>query len=98
MLAMTDVRLEGLTLRVANVKRSMEFYGDKLGFSVEIDKAPHFAMIRIGGPTGGTIGLLPDDPAGSSGSRMLTPEQRAGIHIELTTDHLDELYGILTAR
>jgi catechol 2,3-dioxygenase-like lactoylglutathione lyase family enzyme len=95
---MLDVRLEGLTLRVESVKRSMEFYGDKLGFSVEIDKAPHFAMIRIGGPTGGTIGLLPNDPTGSSGPRMLTPEQRAGIHIELTTDHLDELYDILTAR
>ena len=60
---MLDVRLEGLTLRVESVKRSMEFYGDKLGFSVEIDKAPHFAMIRVGGPAGGTIGLLPDDPA-----------------------------------
>jgi catechol 2,3-dioxygenase-like lactoylglutathione lyase family enzyme len=94
---MLDVRLEGLTLRVESVRRSMEFYGDKLGFAVEIDKTPHFAMIRVGGPTGGTIGLLPDDPAGSSGSRS-TPEQRAGIHIELTTDHLDELYEILRAR
>jgi hypothetical protein len=52
---MPEVRLEGLTLRVANVKRSMEFYGDKLGLRVEIDKAPQFAMIRVGGPTGGTI-------------------------------------------
>ena len=91
---MLDVRLEGLTLRVESVRRSMEFYGDKLGFLVEIDKTPHFAMIRVGGPAGGTIGLLPNDPATSS----LTPEQRAGIHIELTTDHLDELYQILTAR
>jgi catechol 2,3-dioxygenase-like lactoylglutathione lyase family enzyme len=89
-----DVRLEGLTLHVESVKRSMEFYGDKLGFSVEIDKAPHFAMIRVGGPTGGTIGLLPYDPA----AHTVTPEQRAGIHIELTTDHLDELYEILTTR
>ncbi len=89
---MLDVRLEGLTLRVESVERSMEFYGDKLGFFVEIDKAPHFAMIRVGGPMGGTIGLLPDDPADSSGSRSLTREQRAAIHIELTTDHLDELY------
>jgi catechol 2,3-dioxygenase-like lactoylglutathione lyase family enzyme len=52
---MLDVRLEGLTLRVENVKRSIEFYRDKLGFSVEIDKAPHFAMIRVGGPTGGEL-------------------------------------------
>src|SRR3954447_24730756 len=93
---MTDVRLEGLTLRVANVKRSMEFYVAKLGFAVEIDKAPHFAMIRVGGPQGGTIGLLSvdaDDP-----SSIMTPTQRAGIHVELTTDHLDALYDELRAR
>jgi catechol 2,3-dioxygenase-like lactoylglutathione lyase family enzyme len=53
-----EVRLEGLTLRVADVRRSIEFYGNKLGFAVEINKAPKFAMIRVGGPTGGTIGLL----------------------------------------
>ena len=91
---MVDVRLEGLTLRVASVRRSIAFYADKLGFAVEIDKAPHFAMIRVGGPGGGTIGFLPNDPAGAS----LKPEQRAGIHIELSTDHLDELYRLLTAR
>jgi len=53
-----DVRLEGLTLRVADVWRSIEFYCNKLGFAVEINKSPQFAMIRVGGPTGGTIGLL----------------------------------------
>jgi len=93
---MTDVRLEGLTLRVANVKRSMEFYGGKLGFAVEIDKAPNFAMIRVGGPTGGTIGLLPYD-TNPSGSASMTSEQRAGIHVELTTDNLDALYEHLKA-
>jgi catechol 2,3-dioxygenase-like lactoylglutathione lyase family enzyme len=77
-----DVRLEGLTLRVADVRRSIEFYGTKLGFTVEIDKAPQFAMVRVGGPTGGTIGLLvhdsDDDPFGS---KSTTPRQRAGIHV-----------------
>jgi hypothetical protein len=29
-----DVRLEGLTLRVANVERSIEFYGGKLGLGL----------------------------------------------------------------
>jgi catechol 2,3-dioxygenase-like lactoylglutathione lyase family enzyme len=95
-LTMTDVRLEGLTLRVANVKHSMEFYGGKLGFVVEIDKAPHFAMMRVGGPTGGTIGLLPHD-TNPSGSASTTSEQRAGIHVELTTDNLDALYEHLKA-
>ena len=95
---MLEVRLEGLTLRVANVKRSIEFYGGKLGLRVEIDKAPQFAMIRVGGPTGGTIGLLAHDSANSLGSISMTPEQRAGIHVELTTDNLDALYEHLKAR
>src|SRR5947208_1480234 len=73
-------------------------YGAKLGFVVEIDKAPHFAMIRVGGPTGGTIGLLSHDDANSSGSASMTSEQRAGIHVELTTDNLDALYEHLKAR
>jgi catechol 2,3-dioxygenase-like lactoylglutathione lyase family enzyme len=91
---MQETRLEGLTLRVESVRRSIEFYGGKLGFAVEIDKAPDFAMIRVGGPRGGTIGLLPEEENGSS----MTPDQRAGIHIELTTDNLDALYGELKAR
>jgi catechol 2,3-dioxygenase-like lactoylglutathione lyase family enzyme len=90
---MLDTRLEGLTLRVESVERSIDFYGGKLGFTVEIDKAPHFAMIRVGGPQGGTIGLLPVE-----GSPAMTPAQRAGIHIELSTDHLDDLYAALVAR
>jgi catechol 2,3-dioxygenase-like lactoylglutathione lyase family enzyme len=43
---MPEIRLEGLTLRVADVKRSIEFYSGKLGLCVEIDKAPQFAMIH----------------------------------------------------
>src|SRR5258708_16320418 len=93
-----EVRLEGLTLRVADVGRSIEFYGTKLGFAVEIDKAPQFAMIRVGGPTGGTIGLLVHDSADPSGSKSTTTAQRAGIHVELTTDHLDAPYVQLKAR
>ena len=93
---MQETRLEGLTLRVKSVHRSLEFYGGKLGFSIEIDKAPHFAMVRVGGPQGGTIGLLPEDER--AGSLTMTAEQRAGIHIELTTDNLDALYVELMAR
>ena len=93
-----DVRLEGLTLRVADVRRSIKFYGTKLGFTIEIDKAPQFAMIRVGGATGGTIGLLVHDSDDAFGSKSTTPRQRAGIHVELTTDHLDALYGQLKGR
>lgn len=91
---MQDIRLEGLTLRVESVRRSLEFYGNKLGFSVEIDKAPDFAMIRVGGPHGGTIGLLPV----VEGAPSMNAEERSGIHIELTTDNLDALYEELKAR
>jgi catechol 2,3-dioxygenase-like lactoylglutathione lyase family enzyme len=94
---MIDIRLEGLTLRVADVKRSIAFYAGRLGFAVEIDKAPLFAMIRVGGPAGGTIGLLAHD-ADPAGSASTTAAQRAGIHIELTTDNLDGLYEQLQAK
>jgi catechol 2,3-dioxygenase-like lactoylglutathione lyase family enzyme len=93
---MPQIRLEGLTLRVGDVKRSIEFYSGKLGLCVEIDKAPQFAMIRVGGPTGGTIGLLVHDDLPASFS--MTPEQRAGIHVELSTDNLEQLYKHLKAR
>jgi catechol 2,3-dioxygenase-like lactoylglutathione lyase family enzyme len=93
-----NVRLEGLTLRVADVARSIEFYSNKLGFTVEINKAPQFAMIRVGGPTGGTIGLLVHDSSDPLGSKSTTPHQRAALHIELTTDHLDALYEELKGR
>jgi catechol 2,3-dioxygenase-like lactoylglutathione lyase family enzyme len=89
-----EVRLEGLTLRVQSVERSIDFYVGKLGFALEVNKAPEFALIRVGGPKGGTIGLLPHetDPHGSgSGTRA----QRAGIHVELGTDHLDSLHDKL---
>ncbi len=93
-----EVRLEGLTLRVADVRRSIEFYGATLGFKVEINKAPQFAMIRVGGPKGGTIGLLVHDSDDLFGSGSTTVRQRAGIHVELTTDHLDALYEQLKGR
>ena len=93
-----EVRLEGLTLRVADVARSIDFYGNKLGFTVEIDKAPQFAMIRVGGAGGGTIGLLAHDSADPLGSASGTPRQRGGIHVELTTDDLDALYEHLQRR
>ena len=42
------MRFEGLTLTVASVERSLEFYGGKLGLTVEMKALPAFAMIRIG--------------------------------------------------
>ena len=92
------IRLEGLTLAVASVKRSIEFYRDKLGLAVEVDKAPEFGMIRVGGKNGGAIGLLSMEVADGAAGKSWTPEQRAAIHVELSTDDLDALYGELKAR
>jgi hypothetical protein len=49
----------------------------------DIDRqGPQNLQIRVGGPTGGTIGLLAHDSANPLGSISMTPEQRAGIHVE----------------
>ena len=42
----SEVRLEGFTLAVEDVSRSVEFYGNKLGLVVEANRPPNFAMIR----------------------------------------------------
>jgi catechol 2,3-dioxygenase-like lactoylglutathione lyase family enzyme len=96
--AKTTIRLEGLTLAVKGVKRSVAFYGKTLGFAVEVDNAPDFAMIRVGGSGGGTIGLLAMRHANRQGTRSATRAQRAAIHVELSTDDLDALYRRLKAR
>ncbi|HEX3853739.1 MAG TPA: VOC family protein [Polyangiaceae bacterium] len=92
---MTDkFRLEGLTLTVQSVERSIAFYGGKLGLKVAVNAAPAFAMIRHGG---GTIGLLALAEAGKEGVAPCTPAQNQGIHVEFTTDDLDGLYEELKA-
>jgi catechol 2,3-dioxygenase-like lactoylglutathione lyase family enzyme len=94
----TGIRFEGLTLSVADVRRSIDFYAGRLGFDLEVDAAPAFAMIRAGGAAGGTIGLLSVAHADEHGAKTLTSEQRAAIHVELSTDDLDGLYEVLKAR
>jgi catechol 2,3-dioxygenase-like lactoylglutathione lyase family enzyme len=93
-----DVRLDGLTLSVASVRRSMKFYGETLGFKVVVDAAPDFALVRVGGPGGGTIGLLALKHAVGGKVRRVTPAMRAGVHVELSTSDLDGLYEKLRAR
>jgi catechol 2,3-dioxygenase-like lactoylglutathione lyase family enzyme len=97
-IAKPQVRMEGLTLAVKDVKRSIAFYGKMLGFEVEVDSAPDFAMIRVGGRRGGTIGLLAASHANRRGIRSATRAQHAAIHVELSTDDLDALYRRLRAR
>jgi catechol 2,3-dioxygenase-like lactoylglutathione lyase family enzyme len=88
------LRLEGLTLTVESVERSIAFYSGKLGLKVAWNSAPAFAMIRHGACT---IGLLAIAEARKEGVEDSSPAQKRGIHVELTTDDLDGLYEELKA-
>lgn len=93
---MTDkLRLEGLTLTVESVERSIAFYNGKLGLNVAVNAAPAFGMIRHGA---GTIGLLSLAEASKEGVIASTRAQNLGIHVEFTTDDLDGLYEELKAK
>jgi catechol 2,3-dioxygenase-like lactoylglutathione lyase family enzyme len=87
-----DIRMEGVTLTVTDVKRSIEYYRDQLGFKLEWDAAPHFAMLRIGGADGGTVGLLAWNEAKKEGAEEMGSLQAKAIHVEFSTDDLDGLY------
>jgi catechol 2,3-dioxygenase-like lactoylglutathione lyase family enzyme len=89
------LRLEGLTLTVESVARSVEFYGGILGLEVGYRSEPAFAMIKVGG---GTIGLLSVEEARKEGAEETTSAQKRAIHIEFTTDDLDSVYEELTTR
>lgn len=92
------IRFEGLTLTVASVERSLEFYAGKLGLAVEVKAPPAFAMIRVGGKGGGTIGLLSVTEAKKEGVADSSAEQKRAIHVELSTDDLDGLHEQLKSR
>jgi catechol 2,3-dioxygenase-like lactoylglutathione lyase family enzyme len=92
------LRLEGLTLTVNSVAESMEFYGGMLGLEIAYHSEPAFALIRVGGKLGPTIGLLSIDEARKEGVEPMTADQRRGIHVEFRTDDLDAMYTELTAR
>lgn len=97
--SMTDkVRFEGLTLTVESVERSIAYYGAKLGLDIQVDAAPAFAMVRVPGAGGGTIGLLSLAEARKEGVEPMTAAQKRGIHVELSTDDLDGLYEELKAK
>jgi len=91
-------RFEGLTLTVASVADSLAFYHGKLGLTIAVNAAPAFAMLRIGGSSGGTIGLLSFAEAQAEGVVQTTPVQKHAIHVEFSSDDLDGLYAELTAR
>ena len=85
----SKIRLEGLTLTVNSVENSIAFYSGKLGLEVAWNAAPDFAMLRHGS---GTIGLLCVEEARKAGVEDSTPKMKGAIHVEFTTDDLDDLY------
>jgi catechol 2,3-dioxygenase-like lactoylglutathione lyase family enzyme len=92
------IRFEGLTLTVESVERSIDFYSGKLGLSVEWNAAPAFAMIRVPGASGGTIGLLSLAEAQKEGVEETNAAQNRAVHVEFSTDDLDGLYEELKSR
>ena len=90
--------MEGLTLSVQSVEISIDYYVNKLGFQLELDAKPHFAMIRVGSGGGDTIGLLAWTEAEKEGATKTSPEQKRAIHVELSTDDLDGLYEELKSK
>jgi catechol 2,3-dioxygenase-like lactoylglutathione lyase family enzyme len=92
------VHLDGLTLAVSNVRRSMKFYRERLGFTVVVDAAPDFALVRAAGVGAGSIGLLALKHAIGKKAKRVTPAMRTGVHVELSTGDLDGLYKKLKAR
>lgn len=92
------LRFEGLSLTVDSVAKSVEFYRDLLGLDVAYLSEPAFAMIKVPGAVGGTIGLLSIEEARKQGAVDMSADQKRGIHVEFTTDHLDALYEELTAK
>ena len=91
------ISFEGLTLTVENIDRSIEFYEGKLGLKVEHNASPDFALLRIGGHDGGTIGLLSQNVSEKEGVEPSTSPQKRAVHIEFSTDDLDVLFEDLKA-
>ena len=92
------INFEGLTLTVDNIDRSIEFYEGKLGLKVEYNASPDFALLRIGGDDGGTIGLLSQNVSKKEGVEPSISSQKRAVHIEFSTDNLDMLFEELKAK
>ena len=90
--------MEGMSITVSNMKNSINYYSSLPGFTLEWDASPEFAMFRIGEKSGGTLGLLSSDISLKEGAEKINTQQARSIHIEISTDNLDELYKELTEK
>lgn len=91
---MTDVpsipvKMDGVSLPVADVPTSVAFY-TQLGFQVEASdpQGTGFALLRI---AGGTVGLMRRRAEDA-------PTLRDNVHVELSTEDLDGLFAAFQAR
>jgi len=71
--------LEGVTLHVADVEKSLDFYTRIPGANVEIHEPGNFALLRIGAARLGLLGHW--------------QEQR--FHVEIVTDDLNAMHTAL---
>jgi catechol 2,3-dioxygenase-like lactoylglutathione lyase family enzyme len=76
---MTTASLEGLTLHVADLNRSLDFYSRIPGAEVVVHRPGQFALLQIGK---GRLGLLQKGGAKS-------------FHLEVETPDLDAMYSQL---
>jgi glyoxylase I family protein len=82
----------GVRYIVSDVKRASDFYTTQLGFQLERQQLPAFAMVRLG-----PLKILLSGP-GASGSRPLPSgeAQRAGGSTRVVL-HVDELPALIEA-
>jgi len=78
---METASLEGLTLHVADLGRSLEFYSKIPGAHVLVHRPGQFAMLQIGKAR---LGLL-------------ARAQSLGSHLEVETEDLEAMYAHLRA-
>ena len=71
--------LEGLTLHVENVEKSLEFYSKIPGATVEVSGGKDFAMLRIG----------------TARLSLLGHAQKQRFHLELETEDFNAMYQAL---
>jgi catechol 2,3-dioxygenase-like lactoylglutathione lyase family enzyme len=89
---MTGFRMAGVTLTVQSVKRSLNFYCNKLGMVPDINAVPHFALVKT---DGGTIGFQSWAAAKKDGAARKTAKQKRAIHFEISVDDVDSLCEVL---
>ncbi len=83
-----QLSLEGMTLRVQNVERSLEFYTKLPGAQVLVHREGFFAMLRIGS---GRLGLLQQPQAPLFHLEMETPIELETLAQQLRAAGMDNV-------